>query len=86
MAERDDEPEVCGFPVTSCVFAGPRWSPIATAPRDGTSVLAWDDCGNYRVVRWYQPASGGVGGWQEGGEWLDPARVPTLWQPLPPPP
>ncbi len=75
----------------------PHWRPIATAPKNGTPILAWVDMGGIGagpvVVAW--------GGWPQPsrwrtifGEWtlyasedpLDDDPQPTHWLPLPPAP
>jgi hypothetical protein len=70
-----------------------EWMPIASAPKDGTSILAYspDRCGNC------PEGATGVGGarWLNGkwcvgrlqdGRYVNTAHAPTHWQPLPPPP
>ena len=63
------------------------WQPIETAPRDGVSILVYDDM-DYFVVQWDGK------GWWNGLydiEFFEPVYItdtiePTHWQPLPPPP
>lgn len=62
--------------------AVPKWQPIETAPKDGTSILGYWDKGEVYGVVWF-----------EDGQWCeyDPecvVREPSHWQPLPkaPPP
>ena len=54
-----------------------EWQDMASAPTDGTAILAVED-GQYHVV-WWQ-----AGAWVRAGDdynlWVDP----THWQPLPP--
>lgn len=70
----------------------PDWQPIATAPKDGTEILLWEDGLD-------EPAIGAfisfadVGGPPEGYHdgWYDTMQgtcefTPTHWQPLPKPP
>lgn len=63
------------------------WLPIATAPRDGTEVLAWD--GEAHVVaRWYPCPTYGPNS-RDLGWWLmakDFNKAPTHWCALPAPP
>lgn len=56
-----------------------EWQPIATAPRDGTSVLIAVD-GLVHLGRWFGGAK-----WQIADRAFD-ARSPTHWLPLPAPP
>lgn len=56
-----------------------EWQPIATAPKDGTSVLLWSRNG-YDVAVW----SGRIGEWTTGQLFYAPE--PTHWMPLPSPP
>jgi hypothetical protein len=63
----------------------PGWRDISTAPRDGTRVLVYNVMtgpysseyrdGEWPLVGWHKPIPNGI--------WYP---VPTLWQPLPPPP
>lgn len=55
------------------------WHPIATAPKDGSSILACVPGGQVRVVQWDIRGSS----WEEC-EWH--TVFPTHWMPLPPPP
>lgn len=67
----------------SALRAEREWRPIESAPKDGTSILAWfpDWGGEARAmsVKWIAPHSGwsmpGYGG-----------LTPPYWQPLPAPP
>jgi hypothetical protein len=60
----------------------PKWQPISTAPRDGTSILIYDadegTTGSVRVARWRDDTI--PTGWS-GSE-----RSPSHWLPLPLPP
>jgi len=59
----------------------PKWQPISTAPRDGTSILIYeadDGTGIVRVARWRDDTI--PTGWS-GSE-----RSPSHWLPLPLPP
>ncbi len=61
------------------------WQPISTAPKDGTTILAWQDS-RVRLLRWKR-----VEGFPDGGYWDEwHARLshvpPTHWMPLPEPP
>ncbi|WP_428029760.1 hypothetical protein [Ancylobacter sp.] len=72
------------------------WRPIATAPKDGTRILAvenfkreGDDGRLYpedaAVVRWATPRHDDHGGWSGYGLFLE-SFEPTHWRPLPTPP
>ena len=72
----------------------PQWQDIATAPKDGTRIMAyWPDVfGNASATQtesWYGPR-GAVWGvndcWQSCFEWDDGHNSPTHWMPLPTPP
>ena len=60
----------------------PKWQPISTAPKDGTSILIFEaqdgTTGTVRVSRWRDDTI--PTGWT-GGD-----RVPSHWLPLPLPP
>jgi len=64
-----------------------KWSPIATAPKDGTKILVWRPHEDHNNV-----AHAGVDFWKinhyGNGEWYRSRRhqQPTHWMPLPPPP
>jgi hypothetical protein len=63
------------------------WQPIATAPKDGTRILAvWHD-GTVRIVRWFMWSEGH--GFKAGACWKPEQGgtvpinfAPTIWQPL----
>jgi hypothetical protein len=62
----------------AAIAAASEWLPIESAPKDGTSVLVWDD-GFVKVGYW------------DGAAWFDEQNTrlrlaPTHWQPLPLPP
>lgn len=67
------------------------WQPIATAPRDGTPVLAWEDGVAY-VTEWQESFRDGFGDTHTG--WVEPdvgelgpyPCHPSHWMPLPDPP
>lgn len=61
------------------------WQPIATAPRDGTMILAWTPQGGvvHDGFMWLMRWDGIKGAWTPWALSVDP---PTHWQPLPPPP
>lgn len=58
------------------------WRPIATVPRDGTSVLLWDR--SVGVVTARYSGAEWVHDWT--GEPIPGQRDLTYWHPLPPPP
>lgn len=59
------------------------WQPIATAPKDGTGILAFQN-GNMRVCSW---SSFGWAFYQfKPGEAIVVMVCPTHWMPLPPAP
>jgi hypothetical protein len=65
------------------------WRPIATAPQDGTRILAILPCGSQVVVHWV--ALDAASGWylyhQADRGWrLSASSQPTHWQPLGPGP
>jgi Lar family restriction alleviation protein len=54
------------------------WQDIATAPKDGTEVLAWNS-GGYRMLHWSDSS------WP-GPDWINEDGVPchaSHWRPLP---
>ena len=58
------------------------WQPIETAPRDGTPILGWDDCGYMAVVHWNKMD------WRlmiTGDCAADDKWSPDLWAPISPP-
>lgn len=61
-----------------------EWQPIATAPRDGTSILTYP---HYAVTSWVSedvyPGPGWSDGWDEGIERWKTTDKPTHWMPLP---
>ena len=74
------------------------WMPIATAPRDGTPILAWNDNYGQRETRMEQYGEGspgfalwkrGDGPLNSGWRWSEPQNnwgghwSPTHWMPLP---
>lgn len=58
-----------------------RWQPIATAPKDGTQVLVFDE-GAVFISQWLVNEEGDEGWFDHG--FVEPP--PTHWQPLPSPP
>jgi hypothetical protein len=52
-----------------------EWQPIATAPRNGSEILAWDELGFCAVVYWDDARVE----WTNG----DIVLQPTHWMPLP---
>ena len=67
-----------------------EWQPIETAPKDGSSILAWRE-GWYRpiYVRWVLNPRTGTEFWNDEIEW-DAYELenepPTHWLPMPGPP
>jgi len=73
------------------------WQPIATAPRDGTWILAyWPSTGGdskvglrthpaFDMAVWCRPTEWLVEHWAANGKWT-PGDPPTHWRPLPPAP
>lgn len=70
------------------------WQPIASAPRDGTAILAYED-GTlndgephswFDVVRFEQPHRGSDGWYSVGSYRGPPSCDPSHWMPLPAPP
>lgn len=60
------------------------WSPMDTAPKDGTEVIVYD-AGAVFVAHWRDSDEWNVDGWYDhGGCFLSPS--PTHWMPLPDPP
>ena len=53
------------------------WQPIATAPKDGRTLLLWSRNGGYVIGQWFET---GRDGW-----WVAHAMqiTPTHWMPLP---
>lgn len=67
--------------------AAPGWQPIATAPKDGTPIIAYQPGGKYCNGHEY-PACVGLSHWYGDG-WegpYNPRDFPTHWMPLPAPP
>lgn len=61
------------------------WHPIASAPKDGTPILAYEHDWGYPIsIRWHQPGQTWVlnGVLLKLGDWGEP----EIWQPLPEPP
>ncbi len=59
----------------------PKWQPISTAPRDGTSILIFEadeGTGSVRVARWRDDTI--------PTGWTGSERSPSHWLPLPLPP
>lgn len=69
------------------LYEAPKWLPIESAPKDGTSVLvASTKCPNaFAVASWDGDEWRDMGdiGW--AGMYGDDGNQPTHWQPLPPP-
>lgn len=59
------------------------WQPIATAPKDGTGIIAYQN-GNMRVCNWSQ--SGWAFYQSKPGAPIVAMMAPTHWRPLPAPP
>jgi|SanBayMetagenome_1026888.scaffolds.fasta_scaffold00630_14 hypothetical protein len=62
------------------------WQPIATAPRDGTHIMAWTDLNDREIVFWNDQSPGR--GSAEKGYWACANQehfgvTAILWQPLP---
>lgn len=62
------------------------WRDIASAPRDGTRIMAWwpgaGECGMCGIAEWVRPSRGTVPHWTWDGAWT-PGIEPTHWRPLP---
>lgn len=60
--------------------AAERWRDIASAPKDGTKILAYPVFGSVEVVKWWRSDIH-----KDGGSFINGnmAVRPTLWQPLP---
>jgi hypothetical protein len=60
----------------------PKWQPISTAPKDGTSILIFEadesSAGSVRVSRWREDTI--------PNGWTGTERAPSHWLPLPLPP
>ena len=66
-----------GMYVTRKDVAQPRWQPIETAPKDGTTIIVYEP-GLYQTAAWTG------GGWTNASDsWLGDV---THWMPLPKPP
>lgn len=76
-----------------------EWQAIDTAPRDGTEIIAYCECGDYWLIRWFPSdkensellARYGAtcrGAWCAGKDVGEAVVIPclSLWQPLPAPP
>lgn len=74
MLKDRDEPLPAGLQASS------GWQPIETAPKDGTSVLAWRDSGVH-VMRWKRLGDDGF--WDEWHVKMNHLSQPTHWMPLP---
>lgn len=64
-----------------------NWQSIESAPRDGTSILAFD--GGIDIWRWRENPRVGRSWFTNTDEWDDyelETSQPTYWQPLPLPP
>jgi hypothetical protein len=56
-----------------------KWSPMETAPKDGTVIVAFDR-GTIARVRWYRPWFGfGRGYWKSVDERGSVLKTPTRW-------
>lgn len=63
------------------------WRPIASAPKNGTWLLLWND--NTMFVGFWQALRGSRSGWmltEPAEALLDSRFQPTHWMPLPEPP
>ena len=88
-------PSVTGDLRDGTIIAASSWRDIATAPRDGTLILAWDGVNQsivefddgFRGGRWFCIAGGEVV-WDSPGDrsCLVEVSTPTHWRPLPPAP
>ncbi len=73
--------------------AAQDWQPIETAPKDGTTIIAYSPGGTYQNGIAY-PACVGTAYWRNAdtlnpGMWCgpyNPRGYPTHWQPMPAPP
>jgi hypothetical protein len=74
-----------------------EWQPIATAPKDGTTILLYwphypeEQSGVVWLGRWKQNDRLAKAYFSDTCEWDDfelsePRHAPSHWQPLPPPP
>jgi hypothetical protein len=98
--EPENQQERCGASISGDLFG--VWSPIETAPKDGTSILlAWAINADGEPIRWEEDPKTAqvhvqVAAWWEGEDaWIvycamvrDPKLhfIPTHWMPLPPSP
>lgn len=67
-----------------------EWQPIETAPKDGTTILFWDDLMDYQIGSWseYEDPDGEPReGWNDGiFPIIGDSGQPSHWMPLPQPP
>ena len=62
----------------------PQWQPIATAPKDGTRFMAYEETGEGCISEcWWHLEVNDWEGWQND---YDSEPEPTHWMPLPTPP
>jgi hypothetical protein len=67
-----------------------KWQPIATAPKDGTRILAvWANGKEHTIIEWAK--FNGEGGWCQhasglGSDWPYSSDGFSHWMPLPAPP
>lgn len=59
-----------------------EWKNIATAPKDGTSFIAWEKGYAVSISSWDKFHDGGAGGFRNSHH----GHRPTHWMPLPQPP
>jgi len=85
-------PRILGIDTTArAIMALDGWRDIASAPKDGTTILVWRRVGAWSVIghaRWENVC--GVAGWISHGFSDCPGNLglafPTHWMPLPPAP
>lgn len=70
-----------GVYVTRKDVGQPRWQPIETAPRDGSTILVWfDKAERHFMLYWFNDS------WCFIGGNIRPSYDPSHWMPLPKPP